>query len=404
MTFENEPGQANCPQCASPRADAGGAYSEFLARVPSAFRTDFSEGEDAREDDDIVVAGSSRLAQSDAIPPNTIAGTNTSLAFTSAGHVFAVNDNNGRLFTGGLSRDPRYQSLRHQWLEGAGLGGAESIAIVSPKTTDLLSAAPSAIPFGLRLDPLSVGAGVKAAFSSAAFILRAAVADVLDIDPDEFDINYLRRREIEPGRFVGELVISDFLANGSGFTRWLADNWAHSLGDVLSPTNPGSFPAELLIASHRTNCSTACYDCLKNYRNMPYHGLLDWRLGLALLRVLADPSARCGLDGAFDDPSTVELNGWLPLARARRDSFCQSFDAAFSMDFGALPGFALASGITVIVVHSLWDTGSGIDGIAAEAFVEAADHAGNDDSVRFIDPFNLERRPSWVYQNISELR
>jgi hypothetical protein len=402
MTTETAPGNPNCPQCASPRVDVGGSYSAFLARVPTAFRTDLSEGEDAKEDDDIVIAGSARLAQSDAIPPLLVVGTNTALAFTQAGHVFAVNDNNGRLFAGRLASDVQHQ-LQYQWREDNTGAATESIAIVSPKTTDLLSAAPSVIPAGLRLDPLSVGAGVKAAFSSAAFILRAAAADILDIDPEELDINYLRRRENSPGRFVGEIVISDFLANGSGFTRWLADNWSDCLEAILAPMNPNSFPAKLIAADHRVSCSTACYDCLKNYRNMPYHGLLDWRLGLSLLRILSDPAARCGLDGDFEQPGIVELNGWLGMATARRDSFCQAFEAATPATFGPLPGFTLASGLAVIVVHSLWDCGGGIDGIAAVAFDDASAASGADDRVRFVDPFNLERRPSWVYQNIAEL-
>ncbi len=226
---------------------------------------------------------------------------------------------------------------------------------------------------------------------------------MLDIDPDEIDINYLRRREVGPDQFVAEIVFSDYLANGSGFTRWIADHWQHCLSETLHPQNIESFPAKLVDAPHRDHCRSACYDCLLNYRNMPYHGLLDWRLGLAALRVLQDPDYRCGLDGVFNSAGTVELNGWMEEARVRRDNFCQAFDAASAAEFGPLPGFILTSGLVAIVIHSLWDTRGGIDGIAAEAFDEAAERAGSEDNVRFVDPFNLQRRPSWVYQNIATL-
>ena len=398
MTFENEPGEADCPHCDSPRAEVGGDYAEFVARVPRAFRTDFSEGEDAKEDEDIVMGGAARLAQSDAIPPANVPGTNTRLAFSPEGHVFAVNDNNGRLFAGRIVPE---RGMRQQWLEAPDDAPSERIAIVAPKTTDVLSVIPASVPFGLRLDPLAPGAGVKAAFSSAAFILRAAAADTLDIDPDELDLNYLRRIESLPDVFVGEIVISDFLANGSGFTQWISNNWGACIGEILRPSRSDSFPAKVVSTEHINECSTACYDCLKNYRNMPYHGLLDWRLGMALLRILNDETFRCGLDNSFSDPAVPELLGWDRYARTRRDGFCQSFEAARPQQFGPLPGFTLPSGIAVVVVHSLWDTAGNIDGIAAEAFDEASSAAGSDDRVRFIDTFNLDRRPSWVYQEIA---
>jgi hypothetical protein len=38
---------------------------------------------------------------------------------------------------------------------------------------------------------------IKAAFYSAAFIVRAAVAQELDIDPEELDVSGLRQVELE---------------------------------------------------------------------------------------------------------------------------------------------------------------------------------------------------------------
>ena len=398
MASQEKPGRSLCPVCAHDESDDVRGYREIRARVPLAFRTDLSQGQDAKEDEDIAYGSSSRLTQSDPIPSNQIPGTNASLAFSSSGLVYSINDNNGHLFTGRLKRD---YGLNHQWVRTDPGTDTEDIALVAPKTTDLFTLSPASVPLGLRLDPIEMGAGVKAAFSSAAFILRAFSADILQIDPDELDISHLRRRDLGASNFVGEIVISDSLPNGSGFTAWITENMAKCLGAIIRPPNSESFAAALVEQTHRARCEGACYDCLMNFRNMRYHGLLDWRLGLSLIRVLLDHNYLCGLSGRFDDERSPELWGWLSTARARRDGFCQAFEAARPADFGQLPGFVVGR-FAVILFHSLWATGGFAHGLAADAISEAVDHVGSD-SVRIVDLFNLQRRPSWVYQNIAKL-
>ena len=398
MTSVEKPDRSQCPKCNCGHLADGRGYAEVPAKVPLAFRTDLSPGMDAKEDEDIAVTSSARLAQSDPIVPNQISGTNASLAYTASGLVYSINDNNGRLFTGHRTR---IYGLKNQWLRKRSDTDTEDIVIVSPKTTDLLTLSPSMVPPGLRLDPLELGSGAKAAFSSAAFILRAFAADVLQIDPDELDINHLRRTDLGNGAFVGEIVISDSLPNGSGFTSWLAEHIVDCLSKVISPTDSESFAATLIEQSHRSRCESACYDCLMNFRNMRYHGLLDWRLGLSLIRVLLDESYRCGLNGEFDDRRYAELANWLSMARARRYGFCQAFEAAQPVDFASLPGFTVGQ-FGVILFHSLWAKGERARGMAAEAIAEAANRVGSE-NVRVADLFNLQRRPSWVYQNIANL-
>src|SRR5262249_29823832 len=132
-------------------------------------------------------------------------------------------------------------------------------------------------------------------------------AEKLDIDPEEIDISNVRWVEQPDGSHVGEIVINDHLPNGAGFTGWIADNWSTVLQSVVNLTPPAnSFPGALLSPSHQS-CDSSCPDCLRHYRNMSYHGLLDWRLGLSLLRTLAIPEFICGLEGDFTIP---ELQGW----------------------------------------------------------------------------------------------
>jgi hypothetical protein len=200
------------------------------------------------------------------------------------------------------------------------------------------------------------------------------------------------------GQHVGEIVINDRLPNGAGFTRWIGEHWAKDvLGALTSPhANPApgaeTFAHALISAAHRANCDSSCPDCLRHYRNMSYHGLLDWRTGLSLLRVLADDGFPCGLDGAFG--AFPDLERWPKLAVSLRDAFCQAFVACMPRQFGPLPGFAVSGrNVNVVVVHPLWDPRHP-QGLLAQALAVAGADAGR------VDTFNLLRRMSWVYQDL----
>ena len=123
---------------------------------------------------------------------------------------------------------------------------------------------------------------------------------------------------------------------------------------------------------------------------MPYHGLLDWRLGLAYLNMLQDPEYKCGLDGQFNTP---ELDGWLDSA----SELCKNFASQFNFvtkTWGGLPGFEVGSK-RVIIVHPLWDKKNRSD-IVAEAEANAGGH------VAFLDTFNLLRRPGWCRMQLEK--
>jgi hypothetical protein len=242
------------------------------------------------------------------------------------------------------------------------------------------------------LDPLANRGAVKAAFYSAAFILRAVAADLLDIDPEELDISNVRQVTLESGAKAGEIVINDHLANGAGFTAWIGENWRDLLAGALSPSAPpDSFPGALIAPSHRNSCDSSCYNCLRQYRNMSYHGLLDWRLGLSLLRCLASPTFRCGLDGNFTDPDVAD---WPAFAATWRNTFCACFEACTPQTFASLPGFSIG-GHDVIVVHPLWNTYAPVDCLA-EAIASARA------AVKFLDTFNMPRRLSAAYRFLGE--
>jgi len=125
---------------------------------------------------------------------------------------------------------------------------------------------------------------------------------------------------------------------------------------------------------------------------MPYHGLLDWRLAMSYIRILADSSHVAGLNGCFDFP---ELRQWPEIAIALRNKFTSSFNCQ-PATFGQLPGFTAGRRRKVIIVHPLWDT-CNPEGILAEATAAAGGE------VEYMDTFNLLRRPGerhmWLARN-----
>ena len=65
-------------------------------------------------------------------------------------------------------------------------------------------------------------------------------------------------------------------------------------------------------------CRTSCPDCLRDFSNLPYHPILDWRLGLDIARLALDPAAPIdfsvtywqGLDAAVAGPYFAAMPGW----------------------------------------------------------------------------------------------
>ncbi|PSB28254.1 DEAD/DEAH box helicase, partial [filamentous cyanobacterium Phorm 46] len=393
-----------CPKCGA--TDEQG-FRVFQWAVPLAFRTSLNRGADAKDEYDALITGAASVAESQSPEFKLVNNTNTQTAFSESGRVFRVNDNRGQLFKGAIGKATfeRDKLLPDQWIDERfqnknnvkfkQQGESEQIAIVAPKTTGVLRIKPAAVPDGLCLDPVAYGSAVKAAFYSAAFMVRAVAAQELDIDPEELDVSGLRQAELEDtGEKVGEIVISDWLANGSGFTYWLDHHWEDILLDkILNSQN--SFAEAIISPEHRQKCDSSCYDCLQQYRNMNYHGLLDWRLGLSLLRGLASSDFRCGLDGDF---STPDLENWVLKATALRDTFCASFSCS-RQQFGPLPGLTVGD-ISVIIVHPLWNLDCG-QGLLNEA-KEAAATVAACDRIRYLDTFNLLRRPSWCYQSLGD--
>jgi len=390
-TSKTEPEGDSCPKCGEHREHR---YRVFMGAAPLGFRSDFEGGHDAKEDN-LVLSVPPTLAENSTVPYIDHDKGNFATGLLENGRVWRVNDNRGFLYRGCVRtesftdyRNGKSHKLRGQWIAEPFLGERrdceqlEQLALVSGRSTDVLHIRPKAIPNGLALSPSANHGAGKGAIYSAAFIVRSVAAECLDIDPEEIEICAIRQVSLS-GDIGAEMIFADRLANGAGFTRWIFERWPDLLDAIVNSTGDSStFAGSLTSIAHRRSCDSACYDCLKVYRNMIYHGILDWRLGLSYLRVLADPAFEVGLDGSFH---TVELSDWFDLATQLCNQFCKTFNYD-PKDWAGLPGFRMEER-SVIITHPLW-LGSEPRGILREAV-----QACGDPHPLYVDTFNLLRRP-----------
>lgn len=395
----------SCGHCAQPK-DERFLFSQYEIVTPQAFRTNLSWGEDAREDSDILFRIPSALAETGGTPKiRELPDKNCNVSLSHEGRVWRINDNSSRLFEGAIVQTPpppdprkvrsRLPNLDQQWILGEYLlpnATLERIALAAGKTTEVLRITPKSVPRGITLDPARGSGAVRAGIISAAFLIQRILADRLDIDPEEIEVASIARRPLDQRHWVAEIILSDRLPNGAGFTWWASENFEEILKEACFPSKTGSY-SELIQSSGHSSCDSSCYDCLKVYRNMTYHGLLDWRLAVSYLKVLYGASYLAGLDEKFDSP---ELSDWLTLAEKTMDQFVKYFGYTPAR-FGMLPGF-IANRRRFIVTHPLWDT-SVPTGILARAIAEAG---GMPDG--YINTFNLLRRPGWCRRELAGVK
>ncbi len=236
---------------------------------------------------------------------------------------------------------------------------------------------------------------VRAAAISATQILVQRAAIELDVSAEEFEA-------LEPRLRFGKpmLQIADALINGSGLSRRLGENSIKSkrpqildmLDDIL--VNQEKWPLldclkTSIDGDHALQCHTSCYKCIQRYGNRRYHGLLDWRLGLAYLRAMTTPDYACGLETT--DSQYPEIRGWYERAQWLSRSLEQmrpDYVRSGTFKHSGLPYLdETINGVKTryVLTHPLWSLESSI-----LATILREDW---DPSLRFLDTFNLERRP-----------
>ncbi len=392
---QNEFDYSKCPKC---EKSAQEKFS-FKYIIPKGFRTDFSKGKDAKEIDLPIFQGSGSFIEAE-FEHEPLTGFNCKIDSKTDGNVYRINDNNKKFFKGSVGTVRKTKPLEKQWIiknykqlisnsyfKFDSLGNEEEVALASKKQTEVFSIAHKEVSESLDLDLLGKHSAMKGAYYSSAFLLRALAAERLDIDPEELDIGNIVRKEIRNKIYGGEIRLNDHLPNGAGFSTEIKGKIRELLSEIREPEN-SEFMKSLYSEQHIRECSTSCHDCLKAYRNINYHGLLDWRLAVSLLQTFISRDYKCGAD---DDFSSPELKGWKETAKSARDGFCKSFSQCSTKDFGSLSGFSVGQK-NVIIIHPFWNT-EAQTGLLAKAKAQASDK-----NICYVDTFNLFRRPGYVYQ------
>ncbi|GAA4053454.1 DEAD/DEAH box helicase [Flavobacterium chungnamense] len=188
------------------------------------------------------------------------------------------------------------------------------IALGVKKTTEMIKIEINQIPNEICLnvnDPENNNStAIKAAFYSAAFILQRSLAHNLDIQPNEIEISELKINQ-ETG--VPYLYLSDALPNGAGFVSFLLEksngqitNLEILIKEIVNGEHP--FVKSIISNEHIKQCKTSCQKCLNTYDNSGYHHILDWRLGIGLLRLMIDRDFKFGFDANLNYPELKDLS------------------------------------------------------------------------------------------------
>lgn len=420
-----------CPECNI------GTIEKSNIRTPQAFISDMTPGLDKDDDIETIVRRtgistengnkpkpkkyknlSLSLARKDfiwRINENEIEGSDCNMVFFQPGvsnqnirskNKFWISDNitdnNGNNIKISTQKSQTYSIEKENEyktkIEQISNRGIEKIKIATRKVTNVLKISPICSPLGISLNPFETeeegrlsfySHGIRSAYYSLAFILQRAIASKLDVDPTEIEVIEITNTKNDNGKFdIGQICLADELLNGSGFVVDLYNHFEEYSNRILNGED--EYFKQMLDEKHANVCLDACYECLKTYRNMPYHGLLDWRLGISLLRLMVAPNYNVGLDNNFETP---ELKNWKIEATNLRDKYMISFcsQGARKLD-EILPGF-IENEVAYFVMHPLWSRDSRKNILLAHALSQsgAIDY-------KTIDTFNLLRRMGSCYE------
>src|SRR5262249_24020924 len=236
------------------------------------------------------------------------------------------------------------QALKADWVGQVSQDAAVEVALAARKFTDLLLLRLKHVPRELDLRPNGPQACyARAAYLSWGHLLRRVACDLLDVEPNELDVN-IRPMRSENGGFY-EVFLMDTLENGAGYCSYLA-NAHHVNAALVAALVPHGKHYQRLLR-HADGCDSACYDCLRDYGNADMHALLDWRLALDLAHLASGVS----LDTAA---ITLDTPHWAGVAEAAakslaggiRDGSVKRLETVWAVQ----SGHRVAAGIT----HPLW--------------------------------------------------
>ncbi|MDD6184229.1 MAG: DEAD/DEAH box helicase [Bacteroidales bacterium] len=313
--------------------------STFRLVIPKAFRTDsimFNKGDSLQEDDSrsnympSLIWVDAKTSHS----PGISHGAGKREAWNGdkqKGDVWYLNTNNGKCFEGQLAwkklndRSGQYTIEPHYFTPLINAQNENSLIQFAPnfminpkdqnwvtdrnkqtivlgakKLTDIicLSLDINKIPTCLNLCANDRNrAAIIAAFYSAATLIQRTFADKHDIDPQEIEVSEVK---IDPYTNLPSVYLNDKAANGAGFVSMLNNELEDLLKDIVSPRPTSRFIQSIL--SHKSDCATSCPRCLNTFYNRGLHHVLDWRLGMDVIKLMVDSNYQMGYDDLANTP------------------------------------------------------------------------------------------------------
>lgn len=382
-----------CPSC--------GAFEEFAVidlRQPRGFRTDFVPRDFEGSFDWVPGTGSSRIAPDESQIQSASLG-NAALRW-GRGRVYVVNDNGGRgwrfapadRWPGLLSLDLAEDEagIYRPSLPELNVEDAVNVALGAAYVTDTALISVEHTEQGLDLDPSpSRSVSRRAAWYSLGFVLRAAAVRLLDVQSRELSVG-LWYQPVGAEQVRAWVYLADALENGAGYATHVGqpEHFAAVLAEATD------FLADLKKPWHQDECDSSCYDCLRDYFNMRYHPLLDWRLAADMLDVLR---------GSALDPSR-----WRDRERALAKDFADNFFGELVELEGDV--FAIERDDALVIVSHPFESDD-IERQAtprlASAIADAEDRGFGrllDRAWRLEDSFTLLRRPGSIASEIYMLQ
>lgn len=372
-----------CDECSAVAPDFGAVELSEPAGFRSSYRPDDFEGtftRSARATTPRIVPDLARMTRTRSLGCDALSGQ---------GDIFIVNDNFGVKYRFAPSEDRKSWISVELWQDEETrerlrlpsvirLDEAWDGAIGMVKRTDTLLLAPAEPPPGLDLRPFDPGR--RGAWYSLAFLLRAEATRLLDVGLAELNAGYSVRHAERQTRV--EVFLADALENGAGYCTHLGA--PAPLEALLA--SAAQFVDDLAKPPHAA-CDSSCPDCLRDFTNLIFHPLLDWRLARDLLDLL--------IGRPFD------ATRWAEEERSVAEAFAADlYGSALRLDGGAwgIDG----EGVVVIIRHPLEHPAEGQDADSLtltprldQALVDAEALASGR-PIRFVSSFDLQRRPGWV--------
>ena len=270
------------------------------------------------------------------------------------------------------------------------------VALLSKRKTDILLAHLEHWPTGVFANPMTIEG--RAAWYSFAFWLQIAAGSELDVDALELQAGFRSTDGLLFGSsrsVIGQAFLCDKLENGAGYCNFLGQPTEfQKLLHQSDPNTADTIAAKWSAKAHAHECDASCNLCLRDFSNQPYHGLLDWRLGLDMARLAASPSATIDLS----TPWGSTANPWQELVsgpNARIPALMKQLGYGNPVPFGTLQGYVKGKRRSRnkkvwILRHPLWEDDH-LEWIQAEAAARTT-YPGY--QIQPMNPFRALRRPA----------